>query len=79
MGLDGSVNDVVLAVVAGGLRSFLRARRVKLSGLDVRIVVPVDTRTGGEEAAIGNKVSAWFMSLPVGERSPKKRFQKIRA
>ena len=77
--LDGSVNDVVLAVVAGGLRSFLRRRRIKLSGLDVRIVVPVDTRTGDEDAALGNKVSAWFLSLPVGERDPRRRFQKIHA
>ncbi len=77
--LDGSVNDVVLAVVAGGLRSFLRRRRIKLSGLDVRIVVPVNTRTGDEDAALGNKVSAWFLSLPVGERDPRRRFQKIHA
>jgi diacylglycerol O-acyltransferase len=76
--MDGSMNDVVLAVVAGGLRTFLRRRRVKLSGLDVRIVVPVDTRSGDEGDDLGNKVSAWFLSLPVGERHPRRRFERIR-
>ena len=33
--LDGSVNDVVLTIVAGAMRNFLRQRRVKLGGLDL--------------------------------------------
>ncbi len=77
--LDGSVNDVVLTVVAGAMRSFLRRRRVKLGGLDFRVVVPVDTRTGEEDEHVGNRVSAWFLSLPLAERSARQRFLKIRS
>jgi WS/DGAT/MGAT family acyltransferase len=76
--LDGSINDVVLTVVAGALRSFLRRRRAKLSGLDLRCVVPVDTRTGEEREGVGNRVSAWFVGLPVSMRSPRSRFARIR-
>jgi len=75
--LDGSVNDVVLSIVAGAVRHFLRARRVKLGGLDFRVIVPVDTRNGHEETQLGNRVSAWFLSLPVSERCPRRRFAKI--
>lgn len=75
--LDGSVNDVVLTVVTGAMRRFLRSRQVKLSGLDLRVVVPVDTRTGEEREGLGNRVSAWFVRLPVASRKARVCFQKI--
>ena len=76
--LDGSVNDVVLSIVSGAVRVFLKQRRVKLRGLDFRVIVPVDTRTGDEDPNLGNRVSAWFLSMPVGERSARRRFKRIR-
>ena len=63
--LDGSLNDVVLAIVSGAMRTFLRKRRVTLKGLDFRIIVPVNTRLGPIDMSIGNHVSAWFLSLPL--------------
>ena len=76
--LGGSVNDVVLCVVAGAVRRYLKRRRVKLAGLDYRVVVPVDARTGRLDLSVANKVSAWFVSLPIGEPKPLRRFEKIR-
>jgi WS/DGAT/MGAT family acyltransferase len=76
--LDGSLNDVVLAIVSGAMRSFLRQRRVALKGLDFRIIVPVNTRLGPIDMSIGNRVSAWFLSLPLADRDPLRRFAKIR-
>jgi hypothetical protein len=61
------------------VRSFLKQRRVKLKGLNFRVVVPVDTRTGSEDERVGNRVSAWFLSLPVDERNARRRFTKITA
>jgi WS/DGAT/MGAT family acyltransferase len=75
--LDGSLNDVVLTIVTGAVRRRLRARRVKLKGLDFRVTVPVDTRRGPEDDHRANKVSAWFLSLPVVERDPRKRFERV--
>ncbi len=76
--LDGTVNDVVLAVVAGALRRFLQQRREPTKGLDLRVIVPVDTRSGPVDLHVGNQVSAWFLSLPVGVADPRERFAAIR-
>jgi WS/DGAT/MGAT family acyltransferase len=76
--LDGTLNDVALSVVSGALAGYLRARRVKLRGLDFRIVVPVDVRAGDGDRAAANRVSAWFVNLPLGEKDPMRRFEKIR-
>jgi WS/DGAT/MGAT family acyltransferase len=76
--LDGKLNDVALTVVAGALARYLRAQRVPLRGLDFRIVVPVDVRTGEEEREVANRVSAWFVTLPLAEKDPLRRFARIR-
>jgi diacylglycerol O-acyltransferase / wax synthase len=41
----GTVNDVVLAVTAGALRRWLRARGIRTQGLELRALVPVSLRT----------------------------------
>ena len=76
--LDGTLNDVALSVVTGALARYLRARRVRLNGLDFRIVVPVDVRAGESDRGVANRVSAWFVTLPLGEKNPVRRFEKIR-
>ena len=77
--LDGTVNDVVLTIIAGALRRFLGQRRLRLRGLDYRVVIPVNLRTGEEMTISGNRVSGWLLSLPVDEARPLRRFQKIQA
>jgi WS/DGAT/MGAT family acyltransferase len=76
--LDGSVNDVVLTVVTGMVRRLLRRRRVRLKGLDFRVTVPVNMRSGPQDADRANKVSAWFLSLPVAEPDALRRFERVR-
>ena len=76
--LDGTVNDVVLTLVAGALRRTLQQRKVSLRSLDLRVIVPVNTRSGEFDATAGNKVAAWFLDLPVSESNVRTRFEKIR-
>jgi WS/DGAT/MGAT family acyltransferase len=76
--LDGTVNDVVLAVVSGALRECLKQHAVSLGKADFRVVVPVNVRTGDEAHARGNHVSAWFVSLPLDEPDPLARFERVR-
>ena len=75
--LGGTVNDVILAVVAGALRQFLLGRNEPL-GPDLRVMVPVSVRTADQRGTLGNQVSAMFCPLPVAEPSPTERLRKVR-
>jgi WS/DGAT/MGAT family acyltransferase len=75
--LGGTVNDVVLATVAGGLRDYLLARG-EATGADLRAMVPVSMRASGASSEMGNHVSAVFCTLPVSDPDAASRLLKIR-
>src|SRR5256714_1178034 len=61
-----TVNDVVLAAVAGALRAWLRHRGIAAPRMMVK--VPVSMHHGDEEpSAMGNRDSFFFADLPVAE------------
>jgi WS/DGAT/MGAT family acyltransferase len=73
-----SVNDVLLAATAGGLRTHL----LGLGGpaADVRVLVPVDLRGGAPVPAdLGNRFGIVFVTLPVGEPDPVRRLRSVAA
>jgi diacylglycerol O-acyltransferase / wax synthase len=76
--LGGTVNDVVLATVTGALHRFLGTRASWPVKLDYRVVIPVNMRSGDDDATVANHVSALFVSLPVAERDPRRRYERIR-
>jgi diacylglycerol O-acyltransferase / wax synthase len=71
----GTVNDVIIAAVAGGLGRFLRGRGQSTEGLELRAMVPVSVRTAEQHGALGNRVSAMMAPLAVGHRDPIDRLQ----
>jgi diacylglycerol O-acyltransferase / wax synthase len=75
----GTVNDVVLATVTGGLRSWLMTRAESLGGLrQVRAVVPVSVHDQELEAtSVGSQIAPHFVDLPVGEPSPVVRLHQV--
>jgi WS/DGAT/MGAT family acyltransferase len=78
----GTVNDAVLAVVAGMLGRYLAAAGPEAFDLDGRppvALVPVSVRTRDEAGELGNKISAVFVDLPIGEHDLSKRIQAISA
>jgi WS/DGAT/MGAT family acyltransferase len=75
--LGGTLNDVLLAVVSGGLGTFLRRRRVNVEVLDFVCTIPVNIRIPGDHSG-GNKVAAWFAPLPVDEQDPVRRLERVR-
>jgi WS/DGAT/MGAT family acyltransferase len=77
--LGGSLNDVALATVAGGVRRFLERRRVPVDGLDFRVMAPVSVRSENERGRLGNRVSAWIVPLPLAEPDPALRLRTIAA
>src|SRR5918999_285077 len=63
--LGGTVNDVVLATIAGALGKHLRRRGQNTDGLELKAMVPVSVRADVERGALGNKVAAMMAPLPV--------------
>jgi len=76
--LGGTVNDVVLTIVSGGLRELLLARHERVEGRSIRALVPVSVRRAGERGAYNNRVSAMFAKLPVGIVDPVARLEAVR-
>jgi len=74
----GTVNDVVLSVVAGGLRRWLQSRGVRTEGLELRALVPVSIRGGGESRDMGNRIVAMRGPLPVYVEDPVARLRVVR-
>jgi WS/DGAT/MGAT family acyltransferase len=74
--LGGTVNDVILAVVAGAMRELLRARG-EGPDTDLRVMVPVSVRSAEARGSMGNQVAAMFCNLPVTEPDPAIRLYRI--
>ena len=76
--LRATVNDVVLASVAGMLAGYLVEAGVDPAGLPREPValVPVSVRREGDEAG-GNRFSLVFVDLPVAEQDPRRRIAVI--
>jgi diacylglycerol O-acyltransferase / wax synthase len=74
----GTVNDVVLAAVAGALRAWLLTRAESVSTATiVRAMVPVSVQDVDESGRAGNRVSSYVVDLPVGEPSPVMRLHQV--
>jgi WS/DGAT/MGAT family acyltransferase len=76
-GLGGTVNDAVLAVVAGALGRWLRTRGVRTEGVELRALVPVSIRTQDEHGALGNRIAAMRGPLPVYVEDPVERLRLV--
>ena len=77
--LDGTVNDVVLALVTRGVRDLLRSRGEELDARTVRTMVPVSVRTEAQRGTLANRVSTVFVELPVGVEDARERFRDVHA
>ncbi len=74
----GTVNDVVLTVVAGALQRWLRAHGVRTEGLELRALVPVSIRTADQRHQLGNRIVAMRGPLPVYVDDPIARLGVVR-
>jgi WS/DGAT/MGAT family acyltransferase len=76
-----TVNDVMLAIVAGAVRSYLievgGVSEEELEETEFRIMAPVSVRTQDESGTLGNKVAMWLMELPIAEPDPAMRVQTV--
>ncbi|MGK5095072.1 wax ester/triacylglycerol synthase family O-acyltransferase [Deltaproteobacteria bacterium TL4] len=72
-----TVNDVILTICAGGLRSYLMQKQ-ELPEEDLIAAVPMSFHTKDEWGHSGNQVSIRMISLATQEADPLKRLERIR-
>ena len=77
--LRASVNDVLLATVAGALRSYLVSKGDSADGVMIRALVPVNLRPPGKAYRLGNQFGLVFLDLPLGIENPVERLYAVRA
>jgi diacylglycerol O-acyltransferase len=70
-----TMNDLVLTAVGGGVARLIEARGERLP-TDVHVLVPVGLDPG-DRHALGNRVSAWFVRVPVGIAKPVERLHSV--
>lgn len=75
---DCTINDVLLAIVSGALRSYLEDHETDVEQANVRAVVPTSVRKKGAELELGNQVTAVFPRLPVHVPDPVARLHAVR-
>lgn len=74
-----TINDVVLAMISGGLRSWLLTRGESIrSGSSLAALVPMSvTEDDGEPSSLGSQVAPHLQSLPIGEPNPLIRLHQV--
>ena len=75
--LDATINDVVLAVLAGAVRAVMLARGEDPAPNAVRTLVPVNVRSEHETGIIDNRVSMMLPMLPVDQVDPVERVRIV--
>jgi WS/DGAT/MGAT family acyltransferase len=75
----GTVNDVLIAVVAGALRRWLDERGDGSEGVRPRALIPVSKRRPRTATPQGNRLSGYVIRLPVDDPDPLGRLGTVRA
>ena len=74
----GTVNDVILTVVAAALRRYAKLRNVRVKGRSARIMIPVNVRGDGDAGELGNRITFVPVTVPLDIRDPQKLFAFVR-
>jgi WS/DGAT/MGAT family acyltransferase len=76
--LGGSINDVLLASVAGAIGSYLRDKGEDPAGKEIRAMVPVNLRPLDKAWQLGNRFGLVPLVLPIGIANPIDRLAAVR-
>ncbi|MDM4767740.1 wax ester/triacylglycerol synthase family O-acyltransferase [Pelomonas sp. SE-A7] len=77
--LNTSINDVLLACVAGAIGAYLRDKGDDPSGQEIRAMVPVNLRPLEKAYQLGNRFGLVPLVLPIGIANPVERLYAVRA
>jgi diacylglycerol O-acyltransferase / wax synthase len=78
--LGCTINDVLVATLAGALGRYLDAHGDQTAGVTIRAAVPVNMRLGNDTPLeLGNRFGLVFVDLPIGIRHPLERLDAVHA
>jgi WS/DGAT/MGAT family acyltransferase len=77
--MNATINDVLLGMIAGGVRALLSSRGDSVDGMALPVLVPISLRRGTLETGLGNRISQTAVKLPIGEPDPGERLRLITA
>ncbi|HEV2854958.1 MAG TPA: wax ester/triacylglycerol synthase family O-acyltransferase [Thermoanaerobaculia bacterium] len=76
--LGGTINDVLISAMTGGLRRYLDRHGQRAHGLSFRAAMPVNLRSIDRMSELGNRFGLIFLSLPVGIDDAVERLAELR-
>jgi diacylglycerol O-acyltransferase len=76
--LGGTINELVLAMVTGGLRRFLMSQGQSVDDMVVRAMMPVSTRSDVDQGTLGNKLAVVVVPLPITLQTPRARLRSVK-
>ena len=77
--LNCSINDVLLACVAGAIGRYLRAHGDDTQGQEIRAMVPINLRPMADAWKLGNRFGLVPLVLPIGLHNPIERVFEVRS
>lgn len=75
--LGGTVNDVILTVVTSTLRRYSELHGTKITGRQIRIIVPVNVRGNGDVSELGNRITFLPVNVPLDVRNPRRLLERV--
>jgi WS/DGAT/MGAT family acyltransferase len=77
--VGGTVNDVLLTAVSGGIRRYLLQHGDVADGVEINAMVPVNLRPLSEADQLGNRFGLIYLALPVGAEDRAERLRLVKA
>jgi diacylglycerol O-acyltransferase len=74
----GTHNDIVLALITATIRRYAELHGDPVRRRMLRIMVPVNVRTGGRPGDLGNRISLLPVTIPLDIRNPRRLLAAVR-
>ena len=78
-GLGGTLNDILVTALVGGLRRYMLAEGQSVNGARFRAAIPVNLRPKKQANSLGNQFGVVFLSAPLAMADPQERLAEVRA
>jgi diacylglycerol O-acyltransferase / wax synthase len=77
--LGGTVNDVLITALIGGLRRYMLLEGEPINGARLRLAIPVNLRQTKKVKNLGNEFGLVFLTAPLAMADPQERLAEVRA